>query len=131
MYYLGLAGPATDGQCDITDLYTARFGQPRPGQKVFIVTCQTRNGWKARPSVFSVVVPPPTQPVEQEVTAATKVTTFCGPGDPGGTGSRRPRHLFVASRCVQGEYTGCTAGAQGAEACASGEHPVYTPGTQR
>ena len=59
VYYLGLAGPATNGQCDITALYTARFGQPRPGQKVFIVTCQTRNGWKARPSVFSAVVPPP------------------------------------------------------------------------
>ena len=82
VYYLGLAGPATDGQCDITDLYTARFGQPRPGQKVFIVTCQTKNGWKARPSVFSAVVPPPTQPGEQEATAATKVTTTAATATP-------------------------------------------------
>ncbi len=59
VYYLGLAGPATNGQCDITDLYTARFGQPGPGQKVFIVTCQTKNGWQGQESVTSAVVPPP------------------------------------------------------------------------
>ncbi len=42
VHYLGLLGPATNGQCDITDLCTARFGHPRPGQKVFIVTCQQK-----------------------------------------------------------------------------------------
>ena len=42
--YLGLLGPATNGQCDITAPYTARFGQPSPGQKIFIVTCQMKNG---------------------------------------------------------------------------------------
>src|SRR3974377_481824 len=30
--YLGLAGPATGGQCDITAAYVARYGEPRPGQ---------------------------------------------------------------------------------------------------
>ena len=59
VYYLGLLGPATNGQCDITDLYTARFGQPRPGQKVSIVTCQQKNGWKAQESLTSAIVPPP------------------------------------------------------------------------
>jgi hypothetical protein len=39
VYYLGLAGAATSGQLDITDPYIARFVEPRPGQKVFIVTC--------------------------------------------------------------------------------------------
>ena len=82
VYYLGLAGLATDGQCDITALYTAKFGAPRPGQKVFILTCQTKNGWKARPSVFSETVPPPTPPGEQEETAATKVTTPAAPATP-------------------------------------------------
>jgi hypothetical protein len=58
VYYLGLAGPATNGQCDITSLYTAKFGAPGPGKKVFIVTCQTKNGWQAPESVFSAIVPP-------------------------------------------------------------------------
>ena len=47
VYYLGLLGPATNSQCDITALYTARFGLPGPGQKVFIATCQQKNCWKA------------------------------------------------------------------------------------
>lgn len=51
VYYLGLLGPATNGQCNITELYTAWFSQPRPGQKVFIVTCQQKNGWKAQESL--------------------------------------------------------------------------------
>ena len=45
--YLSLLGPATNGQCDITAPYTARYGQPSPGQKIFIVTCQVTDGWKA------------------------------------------------------------------------------------
>lgn len=57
--YLGLAGPATDGLSDITTLYVARFGQPRPGQKVFVVTCQEKNGWKAQDHVTSAIVSPP------------------------------------------------------------------------
>ena len=56
--YLSLLGPATNGQCDITAPYVARFGQPRPGQKVFVVTCQQKNGWKAQDHVASAIVPP-------------------------------------------------------------------------
>jgi hypothetical protein len=55
--YLGLLGPGTNGQCDITALYVARFGQPGPGQKVFVVTCQEKNGWKAQEHVASAIVP--------------------------------------------------------------------------
>jgi hypothetical protein len=56
--YLGLLGRAAAGQCDITAQYTARFGQPAPGQKVFVVTSQQRNGWKGKDEVTSAVVPP-------------------------------------------------------------------------
>ena len=59
IYCLGLLGPATGGQCNITDLYTARFGQPIPGQKVFIVTSRTKNGWKGQKRLHSAIVPPP------------------------------------------------------------------------
>jgi hypothetical protein len=45
--YLGLLGPATEGQRDITAAVVARYGEPRPGQKIFAVTGQHKNGWKA------------------------------------------------------------------------------------
>src|ERR1039457_7637613 len=44
--YLGLLPPPVDGWSDITYLYRARYGEPRPGMRVFIVTCQQKNGWK-------------------------------------------------------------------------------------
>lgn len=36
--YLGLLPPPVDGLSDITSLYIARYGEPRPGKKVFIAT---------------------------------------------------------------------------------------------
>ena len=44
--YLGLLPPPIGGMSEITSLYKPRFGEPRPGRKVFIVTCQTKDGWK-------------------------------------------------------------------------------------
>jgi hypothetical protein len=58
VYYLGLAEAATDGQLDITAPYIARFGEPGLGRKVFIVTCQEKNGWKAEDHVTFNIVPP-------------------------------------------------------------------------
>ena len=80
--YLGLLGPATNGQCDIAALYTARFGQPRPGQKVFIVTSQQKNGWKAPDHATSAIVPPRLLPGEQQRIAETKVETAAAAGTP-------------------------------------------------
>ena len=37
---LGLMPPLQDGLSDITDRYVARYGEPRPGEKVFVVPCQ-------------------------------------------------------------------------------------------
>ena len=62
--YLGLLGPATNGQCDITAPYVARFGQLSPCQKVFVVTCREKNGWKAQDHVASAIVPPRPVPGE-------------------------------------------------------------------
>jgi hypothetical protein len=56
--YLGLLGPAANGRCDITAPYVARYGQPAPGQKIFVVTCQHKNGWKAEDHMTSAIVPP-------------------------------------------------------------------------
>jgi hypothetical protein len=70
--YLGLLGLATNGQCDITAPYVARFGQPHPGQKVFVVTCQQKNGWKAQDHVASAIVPPRPLPDEASGTPETQ-----------------------------------------------------------
>jgi hypothetical protein len=65
VHYLGLLGLATNGQCDITDLYTVRFGQTRPGQMVFIVICQQKSGCTAQKNLTSAIVPPPPSSGEQ------------------------------------------------------------------
>jgi hypothetical protein len=55
--YLGLLPPPTGGRCEITHLYKARYGEPRPGRKVFVVTCQTRDGWKGIDQETNEIVP--------------------------------------------------------------------------
>ena len=57
--YLGLLPPPINGLSDITYLYQARYGQPRPGKRVFIVTCQQKNGWKGIDREASALVPEP------------------------------------------------------------------------
>jgi hypothetical protein len=44
--YLGLLPAPQNGLSDITDLYLARYGEPRPDEKVFIVTRQRKDGWE-------------------------------------------------------------------------------------
>jgi hypothetical protein len=55
--YLGLLPPPVDGWSDITCLYRARYGEARPGTRVFIVTCQQKNGWKGMDLEASALVP--------------------------------------------------------------------------
>ena len=80
--YLGLLGPATNGQCDITTAYVARFGQLCPGQKVFVVTCQEKNGWKAQDHVASAIVPPRPLPGEASGTPETQPQALAHPETP-------------------------------------------------
>jgi len=44
--YLGLLPAPQNGLSDITDIYIARYGEPRPGEKVFIVTRQQKDSWE-------------------------------------------------------------------------------------
>ena len=53
----GAAAAGVDGLSEITDLYKARFGEPRPGTKVFIVTCQQKDGWEGMRFQTSEIVP--------------------------------------------------------------------------
>jgi hypothetical protein len=55
--YLGLIPPPIGGLSEITRLYTAKFGEPRPGEKVFLVTCQEKEGWKGFDLETSATVP--------------------------------------------------------------------------
>ena len=55
--YLGLLPPPIGGLSEITRLYQARFGEPRPGQKIFLVTCQQKDGWKGLDLETSASVP--------------------------------------------------------------------------
>ena len=61
--YLGLLQPPIGGLSEITHLYTAKYGEPRPGRKVFVVTSQQKDGWKAIERETSAIVPlPPRTP---------------------------------------------------------------------
>jgi hypothetical protein len=67
--YLGLLPPPIGGLSEITRLYKTKFGEPRPGQKVFIVTCQEKDGWKGLDLETSATVPE--RPKELQATAET------------------------------------------------------------
>jgi hypothetical protein len=51
--------PPIAGRSEITALYKAKYGEPRAGSKVFIVTCQTKDGWKDTDREASEIVPEP------------------------------------------------------------------------
>jgi len=47
--FLGLLPAPEDGWSDITDLYVARYGVPKPNQAIWIRTCQHIDGWRDVP----------------------------------------------------------------------------------
>src|ERR1035437_9464998 len=55
--FLGLLPPPTDGWSDITDLYKARYGEPKAGMAIWIRICQHIDGWTDVPKVVSARVP--------------------------------------------------------------------------
>ena len=55
--YLGLLPAPQNGLSDITDIYVARYGEPSPGMKVFIVTCQEKDGWHGGDLATNEIVP--------------------------------------------------------------------------
>lgn len=68
--YLGLLPPPVGGLSEITHLYKAKYGEPRAGRKVFIVTCQEKNGWKGPEREANEVVPD--RPQEYQASAETE-----------------------------------------------------------
>ena len=53
---IGICPPAVQGSADITALYTARFGVPRIGSKIFLRVNQIIDGWEDEPVEFTFVV---------------------------------------------------------------------------
>ena len=70
--YLGLLRVAQDGMIDITEIYIARYGEPRPGEKVFIVTRQQKDGWEGEDKETSEIVPG--KPEGQQAAGAAALT---------------------------------------------------------
>ena len=54
---LGMCPVPADGSADVTSLYTARYGAPPAGTKVFVSVSQVVNGWEDRPVTFAAIVP--------------------------------------------------------------------------
>jgi len=50
--FLGLLPPPIDGWSDITEMYVARFGIPKPGTAVWIRTCQHIDGFMDVPKAL-------------------------------------------------------------------------------
>jgi hypothetical protein len=70
--YLGLLPAPQDGMSDITDLYVARYGEPRAGEKVFIVTRQQKDGWEGFDQETNEIVPE--KPAGQQAAATAALT---------------------------------------------------------
>jgi hypothetical protein len=96
--YLGLLRPPAGGRSEITDLYKARFGEPRPGTRVFIVTCQQKDGWKGMEQATSEIVP--SRPEDQQ-TATTGIARGIPAADEGENSQKALMHK------------GCTPAAEG------------------
>jgi hypothetical protein len=54
--YLGLLPAPVGCESDITDMYVAKYGEPKPGDRVFIRTRQQVNGWEGRNTDTSAVM---------------------------------------------------------------------------
>lgn len=98
--YLGLLPPAENGMSEITNLYKAKYGEPRPGRKVFIVTCQQKNGWKGLGQETSEIVPG--EPEGQQATLKSAI--------PGAADTAE-----VATSQEPLMHKGCAPGAQGTD----------------
>ena len=54
---LGTCPAPLQGAADITDIYTAKYGVPPAGKKVYVQVNQFIDGWESRPVSFWAIVP--------------------------------------------------------------------------
>jgi len=118
--YLGLLPAPIDGLADITALYVARYGEPKPGEKVFIVTRQQKNGWESPDHMTSEIVPGQSHGRE-ELQALQGLQRLQGANE-GGARTEDVTQRSPLSRYAPAQpalplnphmHNGCTPGAQG------------------
>ena len=135
--YLGLLPQGEDGMSEITNLYTAKFGEPRPGTKVFIVTCQQKNGWKGMEQETSEIVPmspaqraqPPKQELN-ELSGLKELNRLDGLEGADGAQGAVPTTVAGGTGLKTHMYKGCTRGAQGTCKPADGLGPEAGEGAE-
>jgi hypothetical protein len=88
--YIGLLPLAVDGLCDITALYVARYGAPRPGEKLFIVTRQQKDGWEDFDQETSEIVPEPPSAHPALATQASTLKVYMHKGCTRGAQATNP-----------------------------------------
>ena len=54
---LGACPAPAEEAADITGLYTARYGVPKAGTKVYVQVNQVIDGWESLPTIYSAIVP--------------------------------------------------------------------------
>jgi hypothetical protein len=107
--YLGLLPPPVGGWSEITCLYRARFGEPRPGTRVFIVTCQQKNGWKGMDRETSALVPDRPQGQQAAATGALTLQPYMHKGgtrDEQGSGPQVVPEVPASGKPGTGPVTG-------------------------
>ncbi len=57
LVWLGMCPTPAQGSSDLTALYTARFGVPPVGDRLFVQVNQVTDGWESGRNVFSALVP--------------------------------------------------------------------------
>jgi len=80
--YLGLLPAPQDGQSDITAQYLAKYGEPKAGEKVFLVLRPQKDGWKGLDHDTNAVVPENTGDAQARTTVATPLPVAMHKGCP-------------------------------------------------
>jgi hypothetical protein len=107
--YLGRLPAAQNGLSDITAMYIAPFGAPRPHERIFIVTRQQKDGWESHDQETSEVVPPKPLGTQAMGGMGRMGENEAAPTPPASQAA-------VATRVSPSPvlmHTGCTRGAQG------------------
>ena len=115
--YLDLLPPPIGGRSEITQIYKAKFGEPRPGSKIFIVICQEKDGWKGLDRETSATVPERPKG-DQELQELNRLNGLHGVNvSPSGV----PESSAPTGSHIPYMHTGCTGDADGVGATVDGQ----------
>jgi hypothetical protein len=123
--YVGLLPPPIGGLSEITRLYKAKFGEPCPGTKVFIVTSQEQEGWKGLDRETSATVPEPPKPSQALLQPSPSQNPLMHTGCTGAAQGQKARvHTQYHEGAALGRRGGKAAGAAIGAGGLAGETPI-------